>query len=172
MRELTDQNNREYAVFIKISRGKTRVNGERVPAGKYLTSRLIRGKQNNVVFITILNSFSNFIPRFIVPGPRKILIHTHPDAEGYTGNVFSGDPQKWWVFGDVSVPTLLRYDSIYLIAPNGNLYKYEGKGQGINRANTLEELRNLAPIETGWAKASVRYLKDKDTGKYYAARGR
>ena len=167
MRELTDRDNREYAVFITVSGRRTKVAGERVGVGRYLTSRLYRGRVNNVVRLTILQALSNFIPRFLLRRPRKVLVHTHPDTQGYLGNVFSGDPQRWWVFGDTSVPTLLRYESIYLIAPNGNLYKYEGKGTGEARANTLKQLRELPPAETGWPKATVRYLKDAGTGEYY-----
>ena len=65
----------------------------------------------------------------------------------------------------MSVPTLLGYDSIYLIAPDASIKKFEGIGQGSNQATTKQELDNIQPISTDGPKPKVIYLKDPVSGK-------
>jgi len=154
MRELTDRYNIEFMAVVKIKKGYPQ---------QYHVSNIVAGVTDNVVAATILRRiFSN-------PFCRYIIIHTHPNSEGYNPNVFSGSPicKRFSDLGDTSVTNILKYQSIYLIGNKGGLYKYEGLGQGENRANNINELMRIKPLLTNLAKAETRFLYDPDTKKYF-----
>ena len=112
--------------------GKTQM----VPKYKY--SDIASGEINTVV--------NNALTGLVTPSQgKKYLLHTHPDNTGYVQDYFSGLPNDLFKMGDASIPTLLGTDSmnnikvfgqpvlsgyngIYLAAPSGKLYYYNGTG--------------------------------------------
>jgi len=162
MRYLTDLYNLEFMVIIYEQTRLELVDGKLVWVTRYYTSGVVAGQTDNVVAPTILGSIDK------PPFTKIHLVHTHPDAQWYLNEEFSGDPEHPIITpGDASVPTMLGYESIYLLAPSGNLLKYEGWGSGPNQANTPQELLNIQPISSDNPPSTIRYLRDPTTGEYF-----
>jgi len=69
--------------------------------------------------------------------------------------------------GDVTVATTLGYGSIYLVAPNGNLYQFEGISRRTNQARTQNDLHALSSVSTDIPASSVVYLVDPNTNNHF-----
>jgi len=157
MRELTDQNNIEFMTVIRVKKDK------KTTTNNYYVSGVVAGKHSNVVLATLVKRFLSW------PWSRLILIHTHPNCEGCDPNTFSGNPQfrKFSDLGDASVPTILKYQSIYLIGDKGQLYKYEGKGNGANHANNRSELVSIKPLADDLPTSKIKYLWDQENQAFF-----
>ncbi|MCL1798599.1 MAG: hypothetical protein FWG23_02500 [Eggerthellaceae bacterium] len=167
MRRLTDRYNREFAAVVTAVRRRELVGGERVRITRYRTSGVVAGRHGDVVAIAIAGSALGLLRRLFMLCGKPSLVHTHPNSEAVDPNHLSGDPANLREIGDVSATEILRYKSIYLIAPDGSLTCFEGRGQGNNRAQTKAELRRIRPLATNLPRASLRYLVDPETGRYF-----
>lgn len=130
-RPLTDQYNVEYSGFI-------------IKAGsQYIVTKPLKGSHTNVVGAAFAgNIMNNFL--------EIHFVHTHPNCDCHTdSNTFSGDPEHpIQNMGDASVVEVFGYSSIFLVAPNGNLYQFTGGGTHNNMKGLKPVIANGVPIST------------------------